>query len=955
MERCTKALAIGTALIAALALWSPAAVAQVQPYGSNDYGGFRNVLPPGTNGLDNLVQLAAFEATKARPAHNNDQLGMYSNLTTAAPNIQPSQLGQYYKDATFGVPSGDVASTESPEAGVTIVRDSRFGVPHIYGDTRAELMFGIGYATAEDRLFFIDVLRHAGQGDLAQFAGGANVSMDQSVWANEPYTQQDLANQVQYGLTHSPYGAQIYDDAQSYVNGINAYIAAARNPLNLLTMMPAEYTVLGLTPQPFTLEDVVSIATLVGGIFGNGGGQQLHNAILYEHLMQRFGREHYSVPGSPEIVKRTVQRRARRRHLRDHSGFATFLSFVDPSDPEAPTTVHRTRFPYQVLPDPRRSRGVALPDPGSVQLVNHVVAGAAPHAARATVGHASGHRIADALGALANAGPGLLAFPRDQSNALLVSAAHTTSGHPIAVMGPQVSYFTPEILMEEDIHGPGIDASGAAFPGVNLYVELGHGQDYAWSATSSGQNIIDTFAVPLCSPAGGAASINSDYYLLHGSCVQMETLKRSESWKPSLADSTPAGSITLQTQRTAYGLVIARARIHGRPVAYTNLRSTYMHELDSAAGFYLFNDPSAMRNPADFMNAAYKIGYTFNWFYADDKHIAYFNSGLNPVRARGTDPLFPSWSNYAWSGYQGGAALTPAGLTERQIPESAHPHVTDQAYLTSWNNKQAPTYNDAATSQQYASVYRSQLLDNNINAYLASGHGKMTLTDLVNAMGNAGTQDLRGVEVLPYALAILGHPQAPALADAVSELRVWVATGAHRINRAHPGASGEYDQSAAVRIMDAWWPLWVRAEFQPLLGASLLNEIESDFPINDEPGHGTSGNHLGSAFDVGFYGIVQKDLRAALGLRVRGALNRTYCGNGSLRRCRAALVSSLQQAVSEPQTQVYPADGVCAAGDQMCSDSIQFRAIGAITQPLIEWVNRPTFQQAVQVLGHGAR
>ena len=93
---------------------------------------------------------------------------------------------------------------ESPEPGVTIVRDKQFGVPHIYGDTRAELMFGIGYATAEDRLFFIDVLRHAGEGDLASFAGGSNVSMDESVWANEPYTQQDLMNQVNYGLKHSP-------------------------------------------------------------------------------------------------------------------------------------------------------------------------------------------------------------------------------------------------------------------------------------------------------------------------------------------------------------------------------------------------------------------------------------------------------------------------------------------------------------------------------------------------------------------------------------------------------------------------------------------------------------------------------------------------------------------------------------------------------------------------------
>jgi len=97
---------------------------------------------------------------------------------------------------------------------------------------------------------------------------------------------------------------------------------------------------------------------------------------------------------------------------------------------------------------------------------------------------------------------------------------------------------------------------------------------------------------------------------------------------------------------------------------------------------------------------------------------------------------------------------------------------------------------------------------------------------------------------------------------------------------------------------------------------------------------------------------VQKDLRKVLGKRVDGPLNRVYCGNGSLARCRAALESSLSQAIGEPAQQVYPADGACKAGDQMCSDSIQFRALGAITQPLIEWVNRSTFQQAVEIQGH---
>jgi len=230
----------------------------------------------------------------------------------------------------------------------------------------------------------------------------------------------------------------------------------------------------------------------------------------------------------------------------------------------------------------------------------------------------------------------------------------------------------------------------------------------------------------------------------------------------------------------------------------------------------------------------------------------------------------------------------------------------------------------------------------------------MSLTDLVNAVGDAGTQDLRGTTVLPYLLAVVGHPRDPALAQAVAELRTWQAGGSHRINRARPGASGTYQQGDAIRIMDAWWPLLVRAEFGPVLGTALLAQVQGEFPINDQPGHGTSGPHLGSAFDVGFYGIVQKDLRKVLHQRVAVPLNRAYCGRGSLAACRATLQASLRAAVAEPTAQVYPADDVCSAGDQMCSDSIQYRAIGAIKQPLMEWINRPTFQQADEIQGHRA-
>jgi dihydroflavonol-4-reductase len=39
-------------------------------------------------------------------------------------------------------------------------------------------------------------------------------------------------------------------------------------------------------------------------------------------------------------------------------------------------------------------------------------------------------------------------------------------------------------------------------------------------------------------------------------------------------------------------------------------------------------------------------------------------------------------------------------------------------------------------------------------------------------------------------------------------------------------------------------------------------------------------------------------------------------------------------------------------GDQACYDTIFFRPLGGITQPLLPWQNRPTFQQVVEV---GAR
>jgi acyl-homoserine lactone acylase PvdQ len=198
------------------------------------------------------------------------------------------------------------------------------------------------------------------------------------------------------------------------------------------------------------------------------------------------------------------------------------------------------------------------------------------------------------------------AFPPGASNAVLISGRESASGHPLMVAGPQVAYFNPQILMEEDVHAPaapglpGIDAQGASFVGINLYVQLGRGRDYAWSATSAGQDNIDTFALDLCEPGGGKPTIDSTHYRFRGQCLPIEVLERQNQWAPTPGDPTPPGQQTLRAERTKMGLIAGRGTVRGKPVAFARLRSTYFHEVDSAIGFMDFNTPEVVRSPRTF-------------------------------------------------------------------------------------------------------------------------------------------------------------------------------------------------------------------------------------------------------------------------------------------------------------------------------------------------------------------
>ncbi|MYX94371.1 penicillin acylase family protein [Streptomyces sp. SID486] len=886
------------------------AVAAPRATASNDYCGGQcsDILPPGENGNATLAQILLNQAFGTQPSHAEDQLGPYADLASGYAGLTDAKINTFFADASFGVPADQVASSEKPagRGDVTIVRDKKTGVPHITGTTRYGTEFGAGYAAAEDRLWLMDVFRHVGRGQLTGFAGGApaNQGLEQQFYRSAPYTEAELQGQIDSAVAKSgARGQQALADVNAYIAGVNAYIDASDSG----RYFPGEYVLTGHkdaitnagTIEHFKVTDLVALASVVGSLFGSGGGGEVGNALSLLAAQQEYGVE---------------------------EGTRVWESFRERNDPEAALTVHDgASFPYGGKP--AVAQGAAMPDAGTVTeepLVYDRTGSAATAAARKTSATAAAAITSSAR--------------RGMSNALVVSGKHTASGHPVAVFGPQTGYFAPQLLLLQEIQGPGISARGASFAGLSMYVELGRGQDYSWSATTSGQDIIDTYAVELC---------QDDYhYLYHGTCTAMDKVEQRNAWKPTVADGTAAGSYTMRVWRTKYGPVTYRATVGGTKVAYTSLRSSYLHEADSIIGFQMLNDPDYVKGPQDFQSAAQHINYTFNWFYADSQHTAYYNSGDNPVRASGVDAEFPVWARPAYEWRDWDPAVNTAGYT----PASAHPNSVDQDYYISWNNKQAKDYTTASWAD--GSVHRGDLLEDRVKKLVAAGG--VTRTKLVQAMAEAALTDLRAEDVLPNLLKVVGSAAVtdPAVADAVNKLQAWVSAGARRTETS-PG-SRTYANADAIRILDAWWPLLVKAEFEPGLGSDLYTAFTVNVPVDEAPsaGHGPTGSHAGSAFQYGWWSYVDKDIRAVLGQPVQGGLAHTYCGGGSLGSCRESLVGALKQAAGLTAAQVYPGDDQCSAGDQWCADSIAQRALGGIKHGRISWQNRPTYQQVVEYTSH---
>jgi acyl-homoserine lactone acylase PvdQ len=720
----------------ALALAAAAALVAIPAAGAApraDYASTAlNVLPPGQSG-DLLF-----------PPTAKDQLPLYDGLTARAGNVTAADLTRYFKPERFGV-TGKIVRAEVPRAGVKILRD-RWDVPHVYGRKRADVEFGAGYATAEDRYVLMELLRGPGRLAALDVPGLDPFALATAGRQFVPTRATDtrIAEQLSLIRSAGAKGRQLYADVQSYVAGINAYYAKRGQGL-----------------RPWTMTDVIAVGSLLGANLGVGGGDEIRRSMFLDALLREQG---------------------------PTRGLDTWRWIVQKHEPDAPVSVDGT-FPYDVKDAPQP--GNVVLDDGSFRPSG----GASP-----------------------------LAFhfpdPRPASNALLVSARRSATHHPLFVAGPQVGYTFPEILLELDLHGGGIDARGASFPGLSFYVLLGRGKDFAWSATSANSDIVDQYAETLC---GG----DDVHYLYNGECRTMTTFDAG-----LLKGTATEPDREIVFRETVHGPVAGYATVGGRRVAISTKRSTHGRELLSALAFQDLNT-NRVHDPRSFFRAMNQLEYTFNWFYADDRDIAMFSSGRLPIRAPDVASGLPTDGSGAheWRGFE---------------PLSAHVRGVNpkSGVILNWNNKPGRGYSSADNQWSFGPVQRVQLLQAQI-----AQRKVHTLATVVAAMNAAATQDIRAVEVLPALEKALGTPPNAFDGQLRSLLNAWRASGSSRLDR---DGDGKIDAPGAA-IMDAAWPLIADAIVRPRVGA-LTDRLKTIIAVNNP------ANSQGSSYFGSWYSYVVRQL-----------------------------------------------------------------------------------------------
>ena len=735
------------------------------------------------------------------------QAKMYDRITPLFRDVTEAQLvpstdgSGYYKSAALlavddpSFVTDDTVTGDAPGAGTVSarVRRDQYGVPHIYSDTDAGATFGAGYVVGTDQSLLLNQARTNGVAGLIDLPGVPAINLVLGLYDYKPSAKVLSEETAKQTKAIQAAGPQ----GAQLLHDIDIYLAGINK----------RYAEVSPSTPKFTRTDIYALNAIKAQFLGEGGGQEVENGLFLDALRTKLGAK---------------------------KGDGAFADLRARNDPEATVTTAAKSY-KQPTPSVSKPKGLVRIKSGTFKSASVRLPGAA----------------ATARAALAPSKRQLA------SNILIVSGQRSATGKPLFVGGPQIGYNYPGLTFEMQLSSPSMNVRGvssAPFPG---YMLIGRGADYAWSLTSAGADIIDTYAETLC---GGSKT----RYLYKGKCLKMETVD---------AGTISKGGKTVKAtfRRTVHGPVIGYAtdRTTRKTVALSRRRSSAGQETVDQ----LFNQQMTfgrVHSAQDFIAAAQKTPQTFNSFYASKTESTFYTSGKLPRRPAGVNGDLPvsGTGKYEWKG---------------TLPSSAHPSVVNPSdgLIVNWNNK--PGRDFPAGDDRFGNeggIQRVDMLRSELNRY-----PKATLANVLAAANAGATEDVRITQFWPIMKQILAKTAAPSpLATQMADrLQAWYDAGGSRVDRDGDGLT---DDPGAV-ILDAAWHAITNAGLCDRLGVSLCKQLETRISRYDAPPGGQYS---------GWHQYMGKDLRTELGQSVRGRYSQTYCGKGSVTTCAKELWAALDAA-----------------------------------------------------------
>jgi len=816
-----------------------------------------------------------------------DQAKMYDALTPLRGNVSMAQLqsGSYYKPETMDT---------NPPVGI-VKRQGLAGhtkitwwldahkVPHIWCTVRSDCAFALGYFAASDRNLLIDSGRGPGYVSALSVPGVNAFGLITSATAFTP-SSQTLAWMDKQVNEFKKSNPQNLQVYNDFVD----YVAG----LNAWYKGPGGK---GNSWTPWTVRDAFASFSFIGSIFGNGGGNEVANSNFLAKLQTAYGQT---------------------------EGLKIFRDFRHSNDLDAPISWKDSVFPYNNQPSNITNAQV----PGSAVVdVNSETAEVAVAARAAATATAK----------------------RYMSNALLVPSSRSLTGSPLAVMGPQLGYYYPEIVMEADVHGGGFDFRGAIAP-VAPYGLIGRGRDYAWSLTSASSDNTDQFLEKLCVPGGGTPTRQTHFYEYNGRCTAFSVFDAGLLG----ASGNYGAAHELRFYESVHGPISGTVLVGGKPYAVANARANRGREPWSARALADLST-GQVKDPATFFHVANEFDTTFNWHYLDYQNICFFSSGRLPVRAGGVDSSLPTLGtgSYNWKGF----------LTEAQHPHGCNPKAVkgDLAsdLILNWNNHPAAGWGSADDEWSYASSHRMDLFQHLFR--LRSAGKTLKLNDVVGVMNQAATQDTSAVDGWPAIKRLLTQGVGGAndlaklqsaapdsdTAHLVGAIESWATE--QRYSRLDTDLDGKFDHRGVVAWGEAW-PRVADAVVRGRLNQPLADSLWSVASRGDKTYQGMG------------VGMVKKDLGQLLGDKWKSPTHQVYCGAGVVAACKAQLWAALQAAAAQTVVDTAssdPTDWLSRSGDNPLSQRVRFGPLypkdpSNNQEMTMRWTNRPTFQQAISFADH---